>query len=206
MRVSAEGPATDEAVVAYRDALRAALDPLSAGFVVYPARELALEAAVGVTDFGEYFTYFSFFLVVSALLLASLFFRLGVEQRLREVGALRARGVDQSGVRRRFWAEASGLSFIGSVLGMAGAVRYADLIMWGLSTWWVDAVGTTLLTLHISPMALGSGLVGGMLAAVVSIAWPLRSVSRATPRALISGSLPDDSISGRKSETQWVRR
>ncbi len=206
MRVSAEGPATDEAVVAYRDALRAALDPLSAGFVVYPARELALEAAVGVTDFGEYFTYFSFFLVVSALLLASLFFRLGVEQRLREVGALRALGFDQSGVRRLFWAEASGLSFIGSVLGMAGAVLYADLIMWGLSTWWVDAVGTTLLTLHISPMALGSGLVGGMLAAVVSIAWTLRSVSRATPRALISGSLPDASIRGRKSETQWVRR
>ena len=73
-------------------ALREALDPLALGFVVYPARSLALEAAAGVTDFGLYFIYFSFFLVVSALLLASLFFRLGVEQRLRELGLLRATG------------------------------------------------------------------------------------------------------------------
>ena len=187
-------PATgspETGAVAYRAALRSALDPLAAGFVVYPARGLALEAAVGVTDFGEYFTYFSFFLVVSALLLASLFFRLGVEQRLTEIGALRALGFDQTRVRRLFWAEAAALSFAGSLFGVSGAVGYAALIMWGLRTWWVDAVGTTLLTLHVSPMALGAGVVGGMLAAAVSIAWTLRAVAAATPRALISGSLPD---------------
>lgn len=174
----------------YRAALRSALDPLAAGFVVYPARELALEAAVGVTNFGEYFTYFSFFLVVSALLLASLFFRLGVEQRLREVGTLGALGFDEAGVRRLFWAEAVVLSLVGGVLGTVGAVGYAELVMWGLRTWWVDAVGTTLLTLHVSSLALAAGLVGGMLAAVVSIAGTLRVVVQATPRALISGSLP----------------
>ena len=194
-------PATGsaEAVAeAYRVALRSALDPLAAGFVVYPARGLALEAAAGVTDFGEYFTYFSFFLVVSALLLASLFFRLGVEQRLTEIGALRALGFDQGRVRRLFWTEASVLSFVGSLLGVAGAVGYAGLIMWGLRTWWVDAVGTTLLALHVSPVALGAGLAGGMLAAVLSIAWTLRAVAAATPRALISGSVPD--VAGRRGE------
>ena len=182
---------SDEVAAGYRTALRSALDPLAAGFVVYPARGLALEAAAGVTDFSEYFTYFSFFLVVSALLLASLFFRLGVEQRLTEIGALRALGFDQTQVRRLFWAEGAVLSFAGSLLGVAGAVGYAGLIMWGLRTWWVDAVGTTLLTLHVSPLALAAGLVGGTLAAVLSIAWTLRAVAAATPRALISGSLPD---------------
>jgi ABC-type antimicrobial peptide transport system permease subunit len=183
---------TPEAVAeSYSAALRSALDPLTAGFVVYPARGLALEAAIGVTDFGEYFTYFSFFLVVSALLLASLFFRLGVEQRLTEIGALRALGFDQTRVRHLFWAEGAALSFAGSLVGVAGAVGYGELIMWGLRTWWVDAVGTTLLTLHVSTMALGSGVAGGMLAASASIAWTLRAVAAATPRALISGSLPD---------------
>ena len=191
LRVAPPVTVTDEVVASYRTALRSALDPLAAGFVVYPARGLALEAAGGVTDFGLYFTYFSFFLVVAALLLASLFFRLGVEQRLTEIGALRALGFDQTEVRRLFWAEAAALSFVGSLLGVAGAVGYAALIMWGLRTWWVDAVGTTLLTLHVSPLALAAGLVGGMLAAVLSIAWTLRAVSAATPRALISGSLPD---------------
>ena len=44
------------------------------------------EAARGATDFGQYFVYFSFFLVVAALLLAGLFFRYGLEQRLGEIG------------------------------------------------------------------------------------------------------------------------
>ena len=178
------------AAAEFRDALRQRLDPLAAGFVVYPARDLALEASAGVTDFGEYFTYFSFFLVVSALLLASLFFRLGVEQRLREIGALRALGFDERSVRRLFWAEAGALSLAGGLVGAAGAVGYAELIMWGLRTWWVDAVGTTLLVLHVSPLALAAGIGGGMIAAVVSIAWSLRMVARATPRALIHGVLP----------------
>ena len=191
VRVTAPSGVSDPIAERFRTALRAALDPLAAGFVVYPARRLALEAAAGVTDFGEYFTYFSFFLVVSALLLASLFFRLGVEQRLREIGALRALGFDQHLVRRLFWAEAAVLSFAGGLLGAAGAVAYAEAIMFGLRTWWVDAVGTTLLTLHVTPLALGAGLAGGMLAAVGSIAWTLRAVARATPRALISGSLPE---------------
>ena len=195
--VPATGP--PEAVAeTYRAALRSALDPLASGFVVYPARGLALEAAAGVTDFGAYFTYFSFFLVVSALLLASLFFRLGVEQRLTEIGALRALGFDQARIRRLFWAEGAALSFAGSLLGVAGAVGYAELIMWGLRTWWVDAVGTTLLTLHVAPVALGAGVAGGMLAAVLSIAWTLGAVAAATPRALISGSLPD--AAGRRGE------
>ncbi len=191
LRLSSTSSLSEPDIDAYRVALRSALDPLAAGFVVYPARGLALEAAAGVTDFGEYFTYFSFFLVVSALLLASLFFRLGVEQRLREIGALRALGFHASALRRLFWAEAGVLSLAGGLLGVAGAVGYAGLIMWGLRTWWVDAVGTTLLTLHVSPAALGLGLAGGGLAAVGSIAWTLRAVERATPRALISGALPE---------------
>ena len=200
LRVTPSGavssPVGEADAEAYRAAFRSALDPLATSFVVFPARSLALEASAGVTDFGEYFTYFSFFLVVSALLLASLFFWLGVEQRLREVGALQALGFDRRGVRRLFWGEATILTFAGSLLGMAGAVAYADLIMWGLRTWWVDAVGTTRLMLHVSPMSLVAGLAGGMLAAVGSIAWTLRSVEAATPRALISGSLPETSKAG----------
>ena len=84
-----------------------------------------LAASRGSTDFGEYFIYFSFFLVVSALLLAALFFRLGVEQRAREVGLLRAVGFTHARVRRLFAAEGLLLAVVGSVVGIAGAVGYA---------------------------------------------------------------------------------
>ena len=60
------------------------------------ARAEALAAANGTTDFGEYFIYFSFFLVVAALLLAGLFFALSVEQRARELGLLLAIGFTEA--------------------------------------------------------------------------------------------------------------
>jgi putative ABC transport system permease protein len=65
----------------YEKELLSDLDPLEMGFSVYDVRAQNLDASTGATDFGEYFTYFSTFLVVSALLLAGLFFKLGIEQR-----------------------------------------------------------------------------------------------------------------------------
>jgi len=175
----------------FSQTFRKALDPLSVGFVVYPARSLALEASVGTTDFGLYFIYFSFFLVVSALLLASLFFRLGVEQRLREIGLLRAIGYPVEVIRRVFQMEGVLLSVLGGAVGVVGAVLYADLIMWGLRTWWVDAVGTTRLLLAVSPLALGTGVMGGVVAACVSITVTLRTAAFATPRSLLSGAVAE---------------
>ena len=91
-----------------RAALRAVLDPVAAGLAVRDVRAEGLAASRGATDFGEYFTYFSFFLVVSAMLLAALFFKLGVEQRGREVGLLRAVGFTTPAVRRLFLARSAG--------------------------------------------------------------------------------------------------
>ena len=172
----------------YRQAMSDALDPLTAGVAVTPVRALALDASVGTTDFGEYFTYFSFFLVASALLLASLFFRLGVEQRVIEIGALQAFGFSPSKIRGVFWLEALVLAVAGSSLGTLGAIGYAELVMYGLRTWWVDAVGTTLLTLHVSPAPLVGGAAGGVLAAFGAIALTLRMLASASARSLLTGS------------------
>ena len=94
------------------------------GFSVYDVRAQSLAASAGATDFGEYFTYFSTFLVVSALLLAGLFFKLGVEQRLQEVGLLQALGLDPAAIRRLFVGEALVLSLASAALvGIAGRDR-----------------------------------------------------------------------------------
>ena len=69
-----------------------AVAPDRAGFTVIDVRSEQTAASTGATDFGAYFSYFSFFLMVSALLLAALFFRLGIEQRLTQSGILRATG------------------------------------------------------------------------------------------------------------------
>ena len=129
-----------------RSACARAIDPLAFGLAVRDVRAESLAASRGATDFGEYFVYFSFFLVVSALLLAALFFKLGVEQRAREVGLLRAVGFGPAQVRRLFLGEgAAARRSSAASLGVLGALGYAWLIMFGLRTWWVDAVGTTAL-------------------------------------------------------------
>ena len=142
----------------------------------------------GVTDFGQYFVYFSFFLVVSALLLTSLFFKLGLEQRVQEIGLLRALGFDPAGIRRLFLREGALLAGLGTLLGLAGALGYTALIMLGLRTWWVEAVGTTLLRLHISGTSLLAGGLGGILTALICIAWSLRRMVSISPRSLLTGS------------------
>jgi putative ABC transport system permease protein len=173
----------------YATALAASLDPASMGFAVRPVREESLAASRGSTDFGEYFVYFSFFLVASALVLAALFFRLSVEQRAREVGLLRAVGFSTPRIRRLFAAEAFLLAIIGSVLGIAGAIAYGAAMMAGLRTWWSGAVGTTSLTLHVSPVSLLAGAAGAVLAAMACIWWTLRGLARISERSLLAGEI-----------------
>lgn len=179
------------ALDSYRQKLIAALDPTAMGFTVIPVRAQGLEAARGATDFGEYFLYFSFFLVISALLLTALFFKLGIEQRLREIGLLQAVGFPAARIRSLFLAEGMMLAVIGSVIGLAGAVAYGQLMMLGLRTWWVDAVGTTMLSLHVSPLSLVFGAMGGVFAAFACVIWTLRRVGKESTRSLLTGTMAE---------------
>lgn len=168
--------------------LKRTTDPAQFGFSLRSVGTQAEQASRGVTDFGQYFVYFSFFLVVSALLLTSLFFRLGLEQRVQEIGLLRALGFDPAGIRRLFLKEGVLLAGLGTLLGLAGALGYTSLIMLGLRTWWVDAVGTTQLRLHVSGFSLLAGGLGGILTALICIAWSLRRKVSISPRSLLTGS------------------
>lgn len=163
------------------------IPPASAGFSARAVRGEALAAAQGTTDFGEYFLYFSFFLVVSALLLAYLFFAVGLDQRTREVGLLLTVGFTPSAIRGAFVREGAVLAGIGAVVGIAAALGYAALIMYGLRTWWVGAVGTTKLALHVAPVWLATGVVGALAAGVLAIWIGVRQMSRRSARSLLKG-------------------
>jgi len=181
------------------------LNPELMGFQVIAVRNEGQAASRGATDFGEYFLYFSFFLVVSALMLTTLFFKLGIEQRAREVGTLQAIGFSDASIRRLFLVEGILLAVIGSLLGLVGAVGYAALLMHGLRTWWVDAVGTTSLTLHFSWLWMAIGAVGGVVAAVVCIFFTLRRLGRSSTRSLLSGSLTPEGEFSRKAKKAHIR-
>jgi putative ABC transport system permease protein len=196
VRILPNGQPLGAALARFEAALRANLDPAPAGFLIRDARAEGLKASNGSTDFGEYFVYFSFFLVVSALVLAALFFRLGVEQRAREVGLLRAVGFTTAKVRRLFVAEGVLLAVIGALFGVVGAVGYGALMMKGLRTWWSGAVGTRALTLHVTATSLAAGAAGAVVAAVVCIWWTLRSLARLSERALLAGEVRETRVAG----------
>ena len=124
------------AIAVRRRSSRGARAQRTLASLVQAVRADGLAAAQGSTDFGEYFVYFSFFLVVSALLLAGLFFRLGVEQRLAEVGLLEAVGFSARRVRGQFLAEGLVVAAVGSLAGAALAGGYAQLVLLGLRTIW----------------------------------------------------------------------
>lgn len=190
----------------YGETLRKALDPALMGFQIVPVRDQGQSASRGATDFGEYFLYFSFFLVVAALMLTTLFFKLGIEQRAREIGTLQALGFSDSGIRRLFLIEGTLLAGLGSLLGLIGAIAYAALLMYGLRTWWVDAVGTTDLRLHVSWLWLVVGAVGGVIAAVVCIFFTLRRLRRASTRSLLAGVVSEEDFSRSGATTRRAFR
>ncbi len=157
-----------------------------------PARAAALDAAQGATDFGQYFTYFSFFLMVSALMLAVLFFKLGVEQRLRQIGDPSRRGLLDVGrpapAARR--GDHPGCCWRRARDCRRGALRQGSSCT-RLGTWWVGAVGTTMLELHVRPLSLVLGAVGGVVAATLCVLVSLRAVARLSPRALLTAQSLD---------------
>ncbi len=126
-----------------RRELPARVDFAAFGLVFQPVKRQGLTAAQGSTDFAGLFLAFSFFLVVSAVLLAGLLFSLAVERRVGELGTLLAAGYPVRKVRRRLLAEGTVLAGAGALLGLAGACGYAWLLMAGLRTWWLPAVGTS---------------------------------------------------------------
>ncbi len=174
--------------------LRAAVRPEALGMALVDARALTVDASRGSTDFGEYFLYFSFFLVVSALLLTVVFFQLNIEQRLREVGLLRALGFSQRDVQQHFFREGLPLAALGSLLGVILGIAYSAFIMFGLRTWWRGAVGTSDLTLHIKPAALQAGMILGLITSFLTIFLALRGLRKASPRDLLSGSRAEQTI------------
>lgn len=189
----------------YGETLRKALDPALMGFQIVPVREQGQQASHGATDFGEYFLYFSFFLVVAALMLTTLFFKLGIEQRAREIGTLQALGFSDGGIRRLFLIEGTLLAGLGSLLGLVGAIAYAALLMYGLRTWWVGAVGTTDLRLHVSWLWLVVGAVGGVLTSVVCIFFTLRSLRRLSIRGLLAGDRTERGSAGSDFQSGAVK-
>ena len=71
----------------------------------------------------------------------------------------------------------------GGLVGAAAAVGYAALMLWGLRTLWVGAVGTRFLFLDVTPASLLVGFGVSVLLAAGAVWWGLRALRGTSVRA-----------------------
>lgn len=183
-----EGADADTFVAQFEQELLEHVDPTAMGLALQPVKFQGVQAAAGTTDFTGLFLGFSFFLILSAAILIGLLFRLGVERRATGIGLLEAVGFTPSQVQRLQLGEGLVVVLIGAAVGTLGAVAYAGVMIHGLRTWWIGAVGTRFLFLSVHPASLAIGFVVSVLIALIAVWWGVRQLRHVTPRALLAGA------------------
>jgi len=170
-----------------RERLLQRLDPAAMGLVFQPVKRQGLEASVGATPFNVLFLCFSFFIIVAAVMLVALLFRLGIDRRAAQVGVLLAVGLSRRQVGRLLMGEGLVVAAAGSLLGVPAGIGYAALMLLGLQTWWLAAIVTPFLHLHLTTTSLVIGYLSGLIAALAAIGLSVRRIGHIPPRRLLAG-------------------
>ncbi|MGE0608471.1 MAG: FtsX-like permease family protein [Pirellulales bacterium] len=180
-----------------------ALDPARMGLQFQPVKLQGLYAASGTTPFNWLFLGFSMFIIAAALMLVSLLFRLGVERRSSEIGILLAGGWNQRRVRGLLGVEGLCVAALGGLLGLAGGIGYAWLMLEGLRTWWLGAITTPFLHLHVPAASLLIGYFSGVLVSFATVAWALWRMRNLSVRRLLAGQTGEESTVGGTRGLWW---
>ena len=168
------------------------------GMQFQPIRQQQIMAASGTTPFDGLFLSLSFFVIVSAILLVTLLFRLGIEQRAAQWGVLLAQGFTHGQIRRLLLCEALPICLSGAALGVVVGIGYAKLMILGLETWWLGAITVPFLRFSFTPTSLCVGAAIGALTSLLAIYWSLRRLSQKQALLLLRGKWDTDMLTKRE--------
>ncbi len=179
------------------------------GWSVHHLRDQQLTASRGTTPFDGLFLALSFFVILAAVMLIAMLFRLGLTQRLRQFGTLLAIGWTPRRVGQWVLGEGAFIATVGVTLGILAGVGYAMLVLWALRSWWVGAVTVPFLTFHWTMKSLLIGAITSWLVALLTLAMTIRSIVRVDAQTLLVGKDEDQSIArqaitGGQSRLKWI--
>ncbi|MDE0423373.1 MAG: FtsX-like permease family protein [Candidatus Poribacteria bacterium] len=180
------------------------IQPEQIGFQFLALQTEGLQAATGATDFGMLFSSLSILIILAVAWLVELFFRIGVEQRSHEIGILQAVGYPLAKIRRRFFLEGGSVAGIGTLLGCLLAIGYAQLMLFGLKTWWLPAIGTPFIAFHASLWSLLIGVCVTMVVMLNAIRVAVARIGRTSTATLLAGGADFDDA-GVKPKSQETK-
>ena len=157
------------------------------GLAFLPVRANLLQAASGTTPFDMLFLSLSFFVIVAALLLVTLLFKLGIQQRANQLGILAAQGYSASRIRGLLIRELTVVALGGAGLGIVLGLLYARAMIAGLESLWLGAISSPFLRFSFTWQSLAIGAVAGVLASSATMYFELRRMSSLTPLGLLRG-------------------
>ena len=176
------------------------LDPANRGIRSIDRIALTLQSVDAGVDFSGLFIGFSWFIILSALILTAQFFRLSMERRNDQSALMRGLGFSGSRLIRLYLLEASLVCAPAAFIGALGGSLYAQSILHQLTTRWTGATGITELRFHQSETSLAIGaLTTAALCLIVTLLTARSWLSGVTARRLSAKEEILSSPSGRRN-------
>lgn len=157
-----EMPGATEAAVAR-------INDLAFGFRAYPAAEVAVETSATFRVVNRFHRAIGVITIVASAIFLLCITLLKVDERRRDVGALRLLGVSRATVVKAVVLEATFVSLIGSAMGAAFGWGASALVNWHYQGVYATPLKFAMVTpgivLFATLLSLGLGVVAGLLAA-----------------------------------------
>jgi putative ABC transport system permease protein len=155
--------------VATPDAVSAAINTMAFGFRAYPAAAVAVETSATFRVVNRFHRAIGIITIVASAIFLLCITLLKVDERRREVGALRLIGLSRTTVVRSVMLEASLIALVGSALGAGVGAAASAIVNWYYQGVYATPLRFALVTPGILAIAIGLsvvlGIVSGYLAA-----------------------------------------
>jgi putative ABC transport system permease protein len=151
------------------DSVSAAINAMAFGFRAYPAAEVAVETSATFRVVNRFHRAIGIITIVASAIFLLCITLLKVDERRREVGALRLLGLSRATIVRSVMLEASLIALLGSALGAGFGATASAIVNWYYQGIYATPLRFALVTPEIIGIAvtlsLGLGIVSGYLAA-----------------------------------------
>ena len=181
-----ENPISNEEAKLVEDQLNVLLNADESGLIVLATRALVLEAAEDIlNDVLLAFNLFGALIIFSGVLLLVNIQLIQVEDRLQQLGILRAIGSRRREIIRWFLVESIILGMIGSFLGILGGYGMSSILVWQIGKVFFEGVIT--LTPTVTAGAIGYSMTVGSILSVLAGILPAIRASRVDVIEVIRG-------------------